>query len=541
MKMFFSFSVLVLLFVINNLLHPQTFQYNTLEANSIRSYFWSTGIFNQYPLTSNSPGFEWPKGSNKFAIFSSGINLAAKVNGILREATASYKGEYVLGYCVDSIPHTNTNFKIYKVSRGDNQNTNPDWANWGLMVTYGAPYRDVNNNGIYEPAIDTPGVRNAASTIFMCITDGFTTSHNPGEGFGGGTLPLFVEVHLTAWAYTQPSYADMQFIKCEIINKSLRTWTGSYFGIFSDPDVGDANDDYMCCDTTRRLGIVYNGDDNDYIYGQHPPAVGTMFLKGMTNKNVIPNVNIGMVSYVYMYQGGLNMPPCEWIPNAEPYPAYLVMKGYKKDSSSWLNPTTFPRQKTKCILSGDPETNIGWTELKGRIQNCGGDSGIYIIPDVMDDQRFFMGTGAENLTINPHDTQTVYICQLIARGTSNLNSVTKLKQLADVAQNFYNTGFTIGIQKISSVVPDKFELFQNYPNPFNSMTNVKFQILKPGFASINIYDINGRKIKTIVNEKLNTGEYEVNFDGSDLSSGVYFYNLAVEGVLYSMRKMVLLK
>ncbi len=128
-------------------------------------------------------------------------------------AAASYKGEYAPGYCINGVPFTNSNFKIYKVSRGDNQNTNPDWLNWGLMVPYGAPFVDVNNNGTYEPAIDTPGVKNAASTLFLCMTDGFTFSHFGFEGFGGGTSPLFAEVHLTAWAYTQPSYADMQFLK----------------------------------------------------------------------------------------------------------------------------------------------------------------------------------------------------------------------------------------------------------------------------------------------------------------------------------------
>ncbi len=69
-----------------------------------------------------------------------------------------------------------------------------------------------------------------------------------------------------------------------------------------------------------------------------------------------------------------------------------------------------------------------------------------------------MNSGAENLTVMPGDTQTIVICQLIARGNSNLNSVTKLKQLADVAIEFYNSGYVIGINKISSEVPTKFRL-----------------------------------------------------------------------------------
>ena len=125
-----------------------------LEPNNISAYFQNTGVFDQNTTSGNLAGFEWPKASNKYAIFTAGVNIAAKVNGILRMATASYRGEYAPGYCNNGIPVTNDNFKFYKVSRGDNQNTNPDWLNWGLMVPYGAPYVDVNNNGTYEVIFD---------------------------------------------------------------------------------------------------------------------------------------------------------------------------------------------------------------------------------------------------------------------------------------------------------------------------------------------------------------------------------------------------
>ncbi len=92
------------------------------------------------------------------------------------------------------------------------------------MVPHGAPYIDVNHNGIYEPQIDTPGVRFADQTIFICMTDGFPGEHKIGEGFGGGTAPMFAEVHLTAWAYNRPGLEDMQFIKWDIINKNVVPW-----------------------------------------------------------------------------------------------------------------------------------------------------------------------------------------------------------------------------------------------------------------------------------------------------------------------------
>ncbi|MBI5401843.1 MAG: T9SS type A sorting domain-containing protein [Ignavibacteriae bacterium] len=524
-----------------------TLQYVNLNANNINSFFYNTGIYDQDKRTSNTPGFEWPKGSNKFAIFTAGICLAAKINGQLRQAMGSYMGEYGPGYCVDSIPSTNSNFKIYKVSAGDNQNTNPDWANWGLMVPYGAPYVDANHNGIYEPAIDTPGVKYAASTIFICLTDGFEYTHSSGEGFGGGTLPIYAEVHLTAWAYTQTQYADMQFIKYQIINKSKKQWNNTYFSVVSDPDLGNSNDDYIGCDTVRKLGYCYNYSNNDNVYGANPPAVGIVLLKGMYNKSVIPNKDIGMSSFGFFTNTASLGPPCEKDPNGEPGPAYLMMKGFKKDSSNWLDvrkPLGFGHyERTKFCYYGDPEGNTGWTEYFGSVQNCDmglHDSGIAIGTNPAGDRRFIISSGAENFTVNNGDTQTVYLCQLIARGTTNLNSVTKLKQLSDVAWNLYNNNWIIGISQISSIVPDKYALFQNYPNPFNPVTKIKFKIRNKDFVKLSIFEMLGKEISTLVNERLSAGEYEINFDGSLLSSGIYYYRINA-GNYSEVKKMVLLK
>jgi hypothetical protein len=101
------------------------------------------------------------------------------------------------------------------------------------------------------------------------------------------------------------------------------------------------------------------------------------------------------------------------------------------------------------------------------------------------------------------------------------------------------------IRLLESGTPDKFELFQNYPNPFNPVTKIKFDIpsdvkRKTSDVKLIIYDITGREIQTLVNEKLNPGTYEVTFDGSNYASGVYFYQLKV-GEFIDTKKLVLLK
>ncbi|MBN8572088.1 MAG: hypothetical protein J0M18_20900, partial [Ignavibacteria bacterium] len=268
------------------------------NGNNISTWIQNTGTFDTDIRTTNTSGFEWPKGSGKFAIFSSGLNTAAFVNGELRLASASYNGEYAPGYVLNGAFTTNSSFKIYRVNRGDNASNNPDYANWGLMVPYGAPYDDINNNGVYDPATDKPGVKNAAQTIFVCLTDADPTNHTPSEGFSGGTAPILSEMRLTSWSYDNVAgLEDVQFMKMEVINKNNLPWTRAHFGIFCDPDLGEALDDNIGCDIGRNLGYCYNATNTDgsgsgRTYGANPPAVGVDMLKGAVNRSVNPNADL---------------------------------------------------------------------------------------------------------------------------------------------------------------------------------------------------------------------------------------------------------
>jgi hypothetical protein len=102
-----------------------------------------------------------------------------------------------------------------------------------------------------------------------------------------------------------------------------------------------------------------------------------------------------------------------------------------------------------------------------------------------------------------------------------------------------NGGVT-AITPINTEAPNEFKLEQNYPNPFNPVTNIKFQIPKYGSVILKIYDALGREIKSLVNEELNPGTYEVNWEASDYPSGIYFYKLFTTD-FSETKKMVLLK
>ncbi len=100
--------------------------------------------------------------------------------------------------------------------------------------------------------------------------------------------------------------------------------------------------------------------------------------------------------------------------------------------------------------------------------------------------------------------------------------------------------YPIGIKPISSEVPSEFNLFQNYPNPFNASTKFKIQISKLSDVKVTVFDILGREVETIVNEQLNAGTYEVEWDALSCPAGTYFYKLQA-GDFMGSRKMVLIK
>ena len=95
--------------------------------------------------------------------------------------------------------------------------------------------------------------------------------------------------------------------------------------------------------------------------------------------------------------------------------------------------------------------------------------------------------------------------------------------------------------------PDNYVLEQNYPNPFNPITKIKFAIATPhlnkggqGGVSLKVFDITGHEVAVLINENLKPGNYEVTFDGSNLSSGIYFYKLSA-GDYIQTKKMILIK
>lgn len=111
-----------------------------------------------------------------------------------------------------------------------------------------------------------------------------------------------------------------------------------------------------------------------------------------------------------------------------------------------------------------------------------------------------------------------------------------------LTNSIYNLiGESVGINNTGQGVPSEYRLYQNYPNPFNPNTVIGYQITLSSYAEIKIYNVLGNLIETLVNEKQPAGSYEVDWNGSNFSSGIYFYTLSIDGVFFGSKKMFLLK
>jgi hypothetical protein len=95
------------------------------------------------------------------------------------------------------------------------------------------------------------------------------------------------------------------------------------------------------------------------------------------------------------------------------------------------------------------------------------------------------------------------------------------------------------VHQSTNVLPKELKLDQNYPNPFNPSTTIKFELPRASHVSLTVYDILGRQVSVLVNERKEAGDHEVKFDGSGLACGVYLYRLQTGDVVQSRRMLVL--
>lgn len=386
-----------------------------LNANQINTWFRTNGSFNRDPSTGNA-GFEWPKGSGKTARYASGLWLGCVVGNDTLIAVAEYSYDYSPGYWDANGQAQGSNdpaYKIYNLYEGNT--TSSDYQNW--PVSQGA-YTDSVGNPLFL----------GSQTQFYSYIDYPHGSNN------ASIASLQAQILQTNWSYNvNGPLGNIVFQEYRIINKSTNVWTKTYLAQWTDDDLGTATDDKTAVDTSLNLGYTYNATNNDGIYGAAPPAVGFDFFRGAlvaspgdTVRYYSPPGSNHLVVKPNYRDIGLNV--FNFYNNGSPNPAdpqsptetYRVLEGKWKTGESWVTPDG---DTTTTCYTGDPVTNTGW------------------LMSQQNDVRFIQCTGP--FEMSPNDTQIIVVAQVIARGTSNLASVTSLRSTDVLAQRIFDNNFQV--------------------------------------------------------------------------------------------------
>ncbi|MCK5087984.1 MAG: M6 family metalloprotease domain-containing protein [Melioribacteraceae bacterium] len=152
------------------------------------------------------------------------------------------------------------------------------------------------------------------------------------------------------------------------------------------------------------------------------------------------------------------------------------------------------------------------------------------------DQRSWAGTQLGNINVG----DTSWVTFAIVAGDDLFGIRDNANRAFEIARNANWTDIVIGVNEPIDYTPVDFKLIQNYPNPFNPSTKIEYSIQKSDWVSLKVYDVLGNEVATLVNKEQLSGIYKVEFDASNFSSGVYYYQLRA-GDFIESKKMVLLK
>jgi len=399
-----------------------------MDVNRMNGVFRNNGTW-MYDNVAGDWGLEWPKGSGLSPVFAGGQYICAKVDGEIRVAGVQHSAtEYQPGTINEDGTASNPldgAFKWYVIKPGGVG----DWANW--PVDQGAP---VDENG--DPKL-----------IGNCTA--FSVWNDLADHTEYTTNKLGAEVRQTVFAFNRAdALGDMIFIKWQIVNKSGAPWDSTYMGLWLDPDLGYAGDDYVGCDTTLGLGYCYNATNEDQNYGAAPPAMGMDFFQGPIidspgdmvtlpdGTEVQDKKMLSMTAFVYYNNDDSNQGNPDTGNDVWNY-----MIGRWRDgtyiTNDGANGISQEYPPTKFMFSGDPVTNSGWLDSNA------------------DDRRFIMTTGPFDMgawedtdgdglaEFGEPGVQEVVAVVICARGNSNLNSVAALKTNDELAQMAYDLDFKL--------------------------------------------------------------------------------------------------
>ncbi|MCX6160250.1 MAG: T9SS type A sorting domain-containing protein [Ignavibacteriae bacterium] len=332
---------------------------------------------------------------------------------------------------------------------------------------------------------------------------------------------------------------------------ALTKWTIALTSINSIifASAGDSNGDYMYRSTNNGSSWTHIGIDYQSI--RCLAVNGNNIYAGSYDGGIYLSTNYGtnwnMFALASMAIGSISISGNNIVAGTGGWGVYLSTN-YGMNwtqaglNNFWIGATV--NNGNKIIASGNDSNSQGtymstnngltWARTLGYLSYCFALSGTYVF------------AGTENGVY----LSTDYGLNWIQKNQGFINVYPPSVHALLIANNYIFAGSgssvwrrpyidIINVQNISTETPAGFSLQQNYPNPFNPVTRIRYDLPSAGVVRLAVYDVMGREVETLVNERQAAGSYEATFDGSRFASGVYFYRLT-EG-FGETKRMTLIK
>jgi len=373
-------------------------------------------------------------------------------------------------------------------------------AGAALTVSTGmAPFVDLNGDGIYEPLDgEYPDIKGDQALWWVFSDNGPSHGQTNGKPFG-------MEIHAMAYAYNRGTLIDnVIYFDYNLINRSSNTYTNTRLGLFDDIDLGWYDDDYIGFDSSHRMGVQYNGNNDDGAgggfpynsYGTHIPIVGmTMIvLPGDVGTSYIP-----AGSFIYFNNDAsiIGNPVTDTQYN---YYLNAQMNNGQHFTNDFQGPgIPCPAMGTgpNCnyVYTGDPSNAAQWSEC-----GCNNTPG---------DRRFIISSN--DMTLSPGSSQHI-VMAFVTTNPDTLNgcpgaSFDSLKIIADTAWTDYFNPPAV-LTAVSNVTAGSINI---YPNPAHDVLYIQVTGSLPGDEQITIYNCIGQVMDLAI-------DYSGTKDGVNISS-----------------------
>lgn len=493
-----------------------------LDINNVRAKMLTAGDMFFNPTTQNA-AYEFPKNSGKNSMYATGLWVAGKdaSSGLLKVAAQTYRqkgtdfwaGPLSANSTIDTVTSqkwdrfwkvNKTDIDLFKTITPHTVFNTPasilDWpakgnpyvfdANGALLpiTTNMAPFIDVNNDGLYNAVDgDYPAIK-GDQAIWWVFNDQKTH-------YATGGNPLNIEVKMMAFACsTNDALNNTTFYDYEIQNYSSTGLDSVRIGFWNDVDLGYGFDDFIGFDSTRRMGIAYNGDsldDGTNGYGLNLTQTGIIILKTPNDNGIIKEPLGSFMSYYndFTSYGNPSLPTH--------YLTYLNSK-FKNGQQITNSCNVTPPQLINYLYPDEPNLIGGFSA-----RQCGITSA---------DSRMILSTKDFSFIVGAPPVHYEVAIVNTPPGSSNVD-FSALKTMADVV-----IAHPDGCYAIPANV-SKLSLFNDinvYPNP--TPTTISIDWKNGGVKEISLLNMLGQTIET----KLISNEKNKSFDVKKLNDGIYF-------------------